>query len=109
MGPVPNNQWVICHGPTVCHYVELESGSVLETGQPTTEVFDTEAEATARAEVLSFQFPPRGLADWDPALRYHPGDLVEHDGKQWKATSHNTGNALDPVPGDWDEVTPPSA
>jgi chitodextrinase len=109
MGPFPDNKWVICHGPDTCHYVELEAGQVLTTGQPTTEAFDTEAEAVAKAEVLNFQFPAKELADWDPALRYHPGDLVLHDGKQWKATSHNSGNTPDDVPGDWHEVTLPSA
>jgi len=104
MGPFPDNKWVVCHGPDTCHYVELEAGQVLETGQPSTEVFDSEAKAQERAEALNFQFRAKELADWDPTLLYHPGDPVLHNGKTWVATSNNTGNEPDDVPGDWDPV-----
>lgn len=108
MGPFPDTKWVVCHGPDVVHYVELEAGQVLATGQPNTEAYDTEAEAESRAEALNFQFPPRQLADWDAALRYHPGDKVLHDGKEWVATSHNSSNPPDDVPGDWDRLEEPA-
>jgi hypothetical protein len=42
---------------------------------------------------------------WDATAAYKVGELVAHDGKRWKATSDNTGNQPDSVPGDWEEVT----
>jgi hypothetical protein len=41
---------------------------------------------------------------WDAGTTYQPGDVVQHQGHTWKATSNNTGNEPDDVPGDWEEV-----
>ena len=41
---------------------------------------------------------------WDATAAYKVGELVTHDGKRWKATSDNTGNEPDNVPGDWEEL-----
>ena len=41
---------------------------------------------------------------WDAKAAYKVGDIVSHAGKRWKATSNNTGNMPDDVPGDWDEI-----
>jgi hypothetical protein len=46
----------------------------------------------------------RLIPEWDAATGYSVGDLVEHQGRTWKATSNNTGNEPDDVPGDWEEV-----
>jgi hypothetical protein len=46
----------------------------------------------------------RLIPDWDATVGYSVGDLVEHQGRTWKATSNNTGNEPDDVPGDWEEV-----
>ena len=47
----------------------------------------------------------RLIPEWDAAAGYVVGNLVEHQGRTWKATSDNTGNEPDDVPGDWAEVT----
>jgi hypothetical protein len=41
---------------------------------------------------------------WDATTDYTIGMRVTHNGKTWTATSHNTNNPPDDVPGDWDEV-----
>lgn len=110
MGPFDHPKWVVCHGnDSAVHYVELPAGQVLSSGQPQAEAFDTEAEAEVRAIALGHVFSPvhqgRDRAPaWDAEYRYHPGDRVRHQGKEWVATSHNRGNEPDDVPGDWDAV-----
>ena len=47
-----NTTYYVCHGPAAVHYVELEQGSTLESGQPNIEQFDNEQEAKPRAEDL---------------------------------------------------------
>jgi len=51
-----NTSYYVCHGPAAVHYVELEQGSTLESGQPNIEQFDNEQEAKPRAEDLGFVF-----------------------------------------------------
>jgi hypothetical protein len=46
----------------------------------------------------------RLIPDWDATAGYSVGDLVEHQGRTWKATSNNTGNEPDDIEGDWQEV-----
>jgi hypothetical protein len=41
---------------------------------------------------------------WDAKASYKVGDLVSHADKRWRATSNNSGNEPDDVPGDWVEV-----
>ena len=48
--------WHVCHGPEAVHYVELDAGSSLTSGQPNMEKFDTESAAVARAEELGYVF-----------------------------------------------------
>jgi len=48
--------WYVCHGPQAVHFVELEAGSALVSGQPNVEKFDAEAPAIARAEELGYVF-----------------------------------------------------
>jgi hypothetical protein len=43
-------------------------------------------------------------AAWDKAVAYTIGQSVTHNGKTWVATSDNTGNEPDDVPGDWAKV-----
>jgi len=43
-------------------------------------------------------------AAWDASVAYKIGQSVTHNGKTWVATSHNTGNEPDDVPGDWQAV-----
>lgn len=56
MGPFTETKWIVCHGPDVVHYVELEQGSAVKSGQPNVEQFDNEQEAVARAEELGYVF-----------------------------------------------------
>jgi hypothetical protein len=49
--------YYVCHGPDAVHYVELDSGSNMSSGQTNIEQFDTEAEAVARATELGYVFP----------------------------------------------------
>ena len=49
--------YYVCHGPNAVHYVELDSGSNMSSGQPNIEQFDTETEAVARATELGYVFP----------------------------------------------------
>ena len=48
--------WYVCHGPDVVHFIELEAGSALTSGQPNIEKFDEEASAIVRAEELGYVF-----------------------------------------------------
>jgi len=48
--------YYVCHGPNAVHYVELDSGSNMSSGQPNIEEFDNEAEAVARATELGYVF-----------------------------------------------------
>ena len=48
--------WYVCHGPEAVHFIELEAGSALASGQPNIERFDEEAPAVARAESLGYVF-----------------------------------------------------
>ncbi len=48
--------WYVCHGPDTVHFVELDAGSALVSGQPNVEKFDTKAAAVARAEELGYVF-----------------------------------------------------
>jgi len=57
MGPFNQTMWVVCHGPDVVHFIELEAGNSMATGQPNCEHFDTEEEGLARAEELGY-VPP---------------------------------------------------
>jgi len=57
MGPFTETKWIVCHGPDVVHYVELEPGYSLETGQPNCESFDVEQEALDRAIELGYVAP----------------------------------------------------
>ena len=41
---------------------------------------------------------------WDASEQYHIGDAVRHEGTMWKATSNNSNNEPDDVPGDWEAV-----
>ena len=49
--------YYVCHGPNAVHYVELDSGSNMSSGQPNIEQFDNEATAVARATELGYVFP----------------------------------------------------
>ena len=49
--------YYVCHGPNAVHYVELDSGSNMSSGQPNIEQFDNEAEAVTRATELGYVFP----------------------------------------------------
>ena len=49
--------YYVCHGPNAVHYVELNSGSNMSSGQPNIEQFDNEVEAVARATELGYVFP----------------------------------------------------
>lgn len=48
--------WYVCHGEETVHFVEVSAGSVLSSGQPNVEKFDTEEEAVARATALGYVF-----------------------------------------------------
>ena len=41
---------------------------------------------------------------WDASEQYHIGDAVRHNGAMWKATSNNSNNEPDDVPGDWEKI-----
>ena len=41
---------------------------------------------------------------WNSGKQYHIGDVVYHVGKMWIATSNNTNNLPDSIPGDWQET-----
>ena len=47
--------WYVCHGPDVVHFVEADVNSVVKSGQPNIEQFDTEEEALARAIELGYE------------------------------------------------------
>jgi len=42
---------------------------------------------------------------WNSSKQYHIDDVVYHSFKMWKATSNNTNNEPDDVPGDWEVVS----
>ena len=42
---------------------------------------------------------------WSASKQYHVDDIVIHNGKKWKATSNNSANEPDNVPGDWEVVS----
>ena len=50
-----NPIWYVCHGPDVVHFVETTTASVVTTGQPNFEQFDTKEEALARAIELGYE------------------------------------------------------
>jgi hypothetical protein len=45
------------------------------------------------------------IKPWDATAAYLIGMRVTHNGKTWVATSDNTGNEPDDVPGDWRAVS----
>ncbi len=48
-------KWIIAHNSNdVCHYVELEAGIDLTTGQPNVEAFDSFEECAERIVTLGF-------------------------------------------------------
>lgn len=48
-------KWIIAHNSNdVCHYIELEAGIDLTTGQPSVEAFDTFEECAERIVMLGF-------------------------------------------------------
>ena len=57
MGPFTETKWVVCHGPGVVHFVDLNPGSIMETGQPYCEGFATKKDAIARATTLGYFIP----------------------------------------------------
>ena len=48
--------YYVCHGPETVHYIEVETGSTFESGQPNIEDFDNESDAKTRAEELGYDF-----------------------------------------------------
>lgn len=54
MGPFITTKWLVCHGSGAVHLVELSPGSVLVTGQQTTESFDISETALTRATALGY-------------------------------------------------------
>ena len=47
---------------------------------------------------------PELYPEWNSTVQYQIGDKVRHNGKMWIATSSNTNNEPDDVPGDWDLI-----
>jgi hypothetical protein len=45
------------------------------------------------------------IQSWTKDHLYSPGDLVQHGGRKWVATSSNQNNQPDDVPGDWEDVS----
>lgn len=72
MESLTTTTWYVCHGTDdVIHFIELEPGSVFETGQPNVETFDNETDAIARAEELGYDFNP----EEDTNLAPEPGSI----------------------------------
>jgi|SaaInlV_120m_DNA_3_1039746.scaffolds.fasta_scaffold59652_1 hypothetical protein len=58
MGPFTETKWIVCHnGSGVIHYVILEPGTIMETGQPYCEGFADRDDALARAIKLGYVLP----------------------------------------------------
>ena len=57
MGPFDTDKWFVCHGPGVVHFLKLDSGFVMSTGQPNCEEFNDEASGLARAKELGYVEP----------------------------------------------------
>lgn len=51
-----HNKWYVCHGEEAVHFIEVPAGTVLVSGQPNIEEFDSEEEAVARATALGYVF-----------------------------------------------------
>ena len=51
--------YYVCHGPNAVHYVELDSGSNMSSGQPNIEQFDNEGRAVAQPLNLDMSSPLR--------------------------------------------------
>ena len=50
-----DKKWVLCHnGNDICHYVELDAGIDLTSGQPHVEVFDSYELCAERIVMLGF-------------------------------------------------------
>lgn len=51
-----HTKWYVCHGEETVHFIELNVGSAMVSGQPNIEEFDSEETAVARATALGYVF-----------------------------------------------------
>ena len=57
MGPFDTDKWFVCHGSGVVHFLKLDSGSAMSTGQSNCEEFNDESSGLARAKELGYVEP----------------------------------------------------
>jgi len=46
--------WYVCHGNGAVHFIELNPGSVFESGQPNIETFSDKTSGLVRAKELGY-------------------------------------------------------
>lgn len=64
MGPFNTDKWFVCYGPEIVHFLKLDAGCVMSTGQPNCEEFSDEASGLARAKELGYVEPEAEEPSW---------------------------------------------